>query len=139
MCAAKLGPLHAAANKPVILLQGGSALIRTESVGSAPHPHRHSQLLWICRCSGWHTCLKLLCLLRQSRASCKASKVSGLLNGDGTGAGVNHAQFGDDARNAPRGDIVATVSYEEARAMIAQASKSLLLAQLLIGSVSVKF
>ena len=48
-----------------------------------------------------------------------------LLNQRGTGAGVNHAQFGDDKRNAPRGDIVATVSYEQARAMIAQVRESL--------------
>ena len=60
--------------------------------------------------------------------------VCGLPNGCDTGAGVNHAQFGDDKRNAPRGDIAATVSYEQARAMIAQVSKSLQLTQRLRSS-----
>ena len=55
--------------------------------------------------------------------------VCGLLNLCDTGAGVNHAQFGDDKRNAPRGDIVTTVSYEQARDMIARVSKSLQLTQ----------
>ena len=35
-------------------------------------------------------------------------------------AGVNHAQFGDDKRNAARGDIKATVTLEQAQQLIAQ-------------------
>ena len=37
-------------------------------------------------------------------------------------AGVNHAQFGDDKRNAARGYIKATVSLEQAQQLIAQVS-----------------
>ena len=62
--------------------------------------------------------------------------VCGLLRECHTGAGVNHAQFGDDKRNAPRGDIVATVSYEQARAMIAEVRQCLVLAQHLGGAMS---
>ena len=41
----------------------------------------------------------------------------------GRTAGVNHAQFGDDKLNAARGDIKATVSFEQAQHLIAQVSK----------------
>ena len=115
VCAATVGGLHAAANKPVIFLEGalppslsatsfsgcqcigcccGAAFIWQEQSGSARKPEiRHMH----------------------DASSLKPTHLS-LLGS----AGVNHAQFGDDKRNAARGDIKATVSYEEARHKIAQ-------------------
>ncbi|CAL5227244.1 g10172 [Coccomyxa viridis] len=44
--------------------------------------------------------------------------------------GVNHAQFGDDKRNAARGDIEATVSLEQAQHLIAETMADFLVAHL---------
>lgn len=59
-------------------------------------------------------------MLGETRRSCASDDLSDLLTRFSVDAGVNHAQFGDDKRNAPRGDIVASVSFEQAHKMMAQ-------------------
>ena len=153
LSAATVGPLHAAATKPVILLEGKP---HTSSALHLSRPMQMRALCLECRCIPspyghcWREAWSKQCLtsaagaagcsctaaaprprsLRQRfprlhRTSCFTARLA-LVDV----AGVNHAQFGDDKRNAARGDIEATVSLDQAQHMIAQVTDTPLLADI---------
>jgi hypothetical protein len=114
VCAATVGGLHAAANKPVIFLEGALP----PSLSATP---------FSCQCIG--CCCRVAPIWQEQSGSARKPEIRCMHDTSSLkpthlsllgGAGINHAQFGNDKRNAARGDIKAAVSYEEARQKIAQ-------------------